>query len=205
MTSLRNRFEYDEWVLEKIDDFSIIAGFDCGNHDLNDFFNKDAERYRNQLLAQTYCFYPIGETANESLAFVALCNDSVVTKTMRRTIKDKIPHHKRHYPSYPAVKIARLGVTLLGQGKNVGTALITTIKSLFVRDNRTGCRFITVDAYNTATTLNFYSKNGFVRTVKENSNAERDEDDTTVSLIFDLMRIYKTVNQSILPPTIELS
>ncbi len=36
------------------------------------------------------------------------------------------------------------------------------IKSWFVDGtNKTGCRFIVVDAYNTLNTLRYYSKNGF--------------------------------------------
>ena len=34
----------------------LITGFDCGDSDLNDFFNNDAILYQNQLLGQTYFF-----------------------------------------------------------------------------------------------------------------------------------------------------
>ena len=33
-----------------------ISNFDCGNDDLNDFFNIDALDYSRQMLAQTYFF-----------------------------------------------------------------------------------------------------------------------------------------------------
>ena len=31
----------------------IISGFDCGNADLNDFFNHDALLYKRQMLSRT--------------------------------------------------------------------------------------------------------------------------------------------------------
>ena len=34
----------------------IISDFDCGNADLNDFFNRDALAYKNQMLSRTYFF-----------------------------------------------------------------------------------------------------------------------------------------------------
>ena len=46
------------------------------------------------------------------------------------------------------------------KGKNIGTILLDFIKHIFVNDNKTGCRFLTVDAY--ADALPFYLKNGFV-------------------------------------------
>ena len=34
----------------------IIRDFDCGNVDLNDFFNHDALEYKRQMLSRTYFF-----------------------------------------------------------------------------------------------------------------------------------------------------
>jgi len=31
----------------------IISGFNCGNDDLNDFFNHDALKYKSQMLSRT--------------------------------------------------------------------------------------------------------------------------------------------------------
>ena len=41
-----------------------ITNFDCGNTDLNDFFNHDAILYQQQLLGQTY-FFRHNETERE--------------------------------------------------------------------------------------------------------------------------------------------
>ena len=64
------------------------------------------------------------------------------------------------------------------KGKNIGTFLLDFIKSYFVVDNKTGCRFLTVDAY--ADAVPFYLKNGFVPL------NEDDKDDDTRLLYFDL-------------------
>jgi hypothetical protein len=42
----------------------------------------------------------------------------------------------------------------------VGQYLLSLIKSSMIVDQKSGCRFITVDAYNDA--IAFYQKNGFV-------------------------------------------
>jgi len=34
----------------------VISNFDCGNADLNDFFNRDAIDYKCQMLSRTYFF-----------------------------------------------------------------------------------------------------------------------------------------------------
>ena len=44
--------------------------------------------------------------------------------------------------------------------KNIGTVVLDFIKHYFVEENKAGCRFLTVDAYNNA--VPFYLKNGFV-------------------------------------------
>ena len=67
--------------------------------------------------------------------------------------------------SYPAVLIGRLGVNREYQGtpSHVGQQLMTFIKDWFRHeDNKTGCRFIVVDAYNEERVLKYYDKNGFL-------------------------------------------
>ena len=47
--------------------------------------------------------------------------------------------------------------------KHVGQQLMTFIKDWFRHeDNKTGCRFIVVDAYNEERVLKYYDKNGFL-------------------------------------------
>jgi GNAT superfamily N-acetyltransferase len=44
-------------------------------------------------------------------------------------------------------------------GQGIGRKLIDTINYMFVTNNRTGCKFITVDAYKQS--VKFYEKLGF--------------------------------------------
>lgn len=110
-------------------------------------------------------------------------------KIVRRDSKDKtefnrfrkkqgFPNEKR-LKSYPAVKLCRLGVDESAKGQQIGTTVLDYIKSMFVFENKTGCRFLTVDAYLEA--VPFYEKNGF-----RFMNVE-DHDPHTRLMYYDLM------------------
>ena len=64
------------------------------------------------------------------------------------------------------------------KGLSVGSFLLDFIKRYFIADNKTGCRFITVDAY--AAAIPFYFRNGFVPL------NEDDIDEPTRLLYYDL-------------------
>lgn len=152
-----------------------VVSFDCGDDDLNEFFRIDAYDHQAQLLTTTYYFQPTEVTEKNlffPVAFVSLLNDIIaVTSDERKGTKkhfykclkkkEGIPHPKRNYPSFPAVKIGRLGVSSGFQGEDIGTTLLNMVKELFLIENRTGCRYLTVDAYNNEKTMNFYEKNEF--------------------------------------------
>lgn len=57
------------------------------------------------------------------------------------------------------------------------------IKNWFAAENKTGCRFLLVDAYNKPEIISFYQKNDFVLLT------EKDEDRKTRSMYFDLIRM----------------
>ena len=59
--------------------------------------------------------------------------------------------------------------------------MLNYIKSFFVVDNKTGCRFVTVDA--SAAAVPFYLKNGFAPLTNEDADA------ATRLLYFDLAQI----------------
>ena len=64
--------------------------------------------------------------------------------------------------SYPAVLIGRLGVNKKYKDAGIGSQVLNFIKAWFRQnDNKTGCRFLIVDAYNTEKVTSFYGKNGF--------------------------------------------
>ncbi|MDR0893782.1 MAG: hypothetical protein LBN06_00535 [Prevotellaceae bacterium] len=86
---------------------------------------------------------------------------------MQSNAKNRLQRHivnPKRGRSYPAVLIGRLGVNCNFQGKfyHVGSQLMTFIKEWFRHeDNKTGCRFLVVDAYNDPRVLHYYESNGF--------------------------------------------
>lgn len=138
--------------------------FECDNSDLNDFFLNDCVNYSKELLGKTYCFTLDSDDKNIICAFT-ISNDSIKVSNLPRprksNIQKRFPRQKR-FKSYPAVLIGRLGVNKNYKRMGIGSELMDFIKSWFVdKDNKTGCRFIVVDSYNTETALNYYLKNGF--------------------------------------------
>lgn len=70
--------------------------------------------------------------------------------------------HQKSLKDYPAVLIGRLGVSEKYKGLHIGSDTIEFIKYWFIDPfNKTGCRFVIVDAYNNPQTKSFYINNGF--------------------------------------------
>lgn len=91
--------------------------------------------------------------------------------------KHKFVNEKR-LRSYPAIKIGRLAIAKSAQHQSIGTYLLEFIEDYFIIDNKSGCRFVTVDAYVDA--IPFYIKNNYQFL---NNN---DEDKRTRVMYFDL-------------------
>lgn len=161
-----------------------VRSFDCGDADLNDFILNEAVAYRKALLAVTYIFEE--KETKQTVAFFSLANDRVSLSDFEnknefnRFRKGRFVNEKR-LRSYPAVKLCRLGVDKSLKGQQIGTILLRFIKSYFVIDNKTGCRFVTVDAY--ANAIPFYMRNGFVPLNDD------DKDEPTRLLYFDLNEV----------------
>ena len=145
--------------------------FSCGNterdQDLDDFFHNHAMLYAEERLGKTYCFVSNEAEYTEIVAFFTVSNDSVKTsfipKGARNRVQRKIPGQK-HHRTYPAVLLGRLGVNRKYQGTGffIGQQVLNYVKSWFIEeDNKTGCRFLVVDAYNNERVLKFYERNKF--------------------------------------------
>ena len=84
-------------------------------------------------------------------------------RSLLRTLHGTVCNAALQMPN-AAVLIGRLGVSseYCGKGLNIGSQILDFLKGWFRSfDNKTGCRFIVVDAYNNEKTLHFYEKNGF--------------------------------------------
>ena len=166
----------------------VSLPFDCGDEDLNHFLFNDAVPYQNHLLSVTY----IGRTDKRIAYFFSLSNDKISaidnSAAFWRKMKKLFPHSK-HRKDYPAVKIGRLGVDLSFQRspEHWGSLIIKMLKLWMIHDNKTGCRFITVDAYRHA--IPFYLRNDFQFMGKEEELRYHTGKDTTIALYFDLYSI----------------
>ena len=165
-----------------------LKPFDCGKdeicEDLNDFFHNDAKAYLRQLLTVTYLF----ESTDVTVAFFSVLNDKITIDDSgkrsffnRLSRRSKIPNEKR-WLSYPAAKVARLGIHLPYQRQRIGIEVLDFIKMMFTEKNKTGCRYLTVDAYNDRKVIDFYLKNDF------SFLTDSDHEDKTRLMYYDLMR-----------------
>jgi GNAT superfamily N-acetyltransferase len=159
----RNRLYFEGFILEPLGNDLFPLDFDCGDSDLNEFFHRDVLAHEAELYTKTYALQPYDiDTGSKFLpvaALISYCNDAVRLKDFKNHV-DELPEEKR-YPSIPAVKIARLGVQQILRGHGIGSLLLNLTKVLFVTNNRTGCRFVTVDAYNHPKVLEFYLRENF--------------------------------------------
>jgi hypothetical protein len=137
----------------------LTVGFFCGDDDLDGFFSREWRDYCSQLLAVTYGVLEEGRL----IAMFSVVNDRVESQDFRksrRQILGRIGYPKRLRRHSPSVKLARLGVVRDLQGvRGIGTWVIEFLKAYFVLNNKTGCRYLTVDSYGSKT--GFYEKNGF--------------------------------------------
>jgi GNAT superfamily N-acetyltransferase len=139
------------------------CSFDCGDYDLNDFFKNDAMNYAEQLLGRSYYFEC--KTSKDVVGLFTVSNASIrvsdLPNNSKRKIGKEIPWAKQGR-NYPAVLVGRLGVSLKYKSMGIGSQMLDFIKAWFVSDkNKTGCRFIIVDAYNNPKSCDFYTRNGF--------------------------------------------
>ena len=140
----------------------VISNFDCGNADLNEFFNYDAIQYRRQMLSET-CFYRHKSSGAVVCAF-SFSASSIKTADLpgsrRKKVKEYVPREKS-LKSYPALLIGRLGVGTEFSGQGVGSQLIEAIRNFCLIHFPGHVRYLLVDAYNEPAVIGFYQKNDF--------------------------------------------
>lgn len=144
--------------------FTQCESFSCDNEDLDDFFVKDSIVYDQRLLGKTYVF--CHKITKAIVCAFTLSNDSIrITNKLNVESKEQFLENselsEKNLRRYPAVLIGRLGTNCRFAGKGYGSAVMDFIKTWFRVGNKTGCRFIIVDAYNNSATIHYYLKNGF--------------------------------------------
>ena len=140
----------------------LISGFDCGNADLNDFFNRDALPYKQQMLSETY--FMRHKSSGAVVCAFSFSASSIKTADLpgsrRKKVKEYVPREKS-LRSYPAILIGRLGVATEFSGQGAGSQLIGIIKDYCLINFPGFVRFLLVDAYNETAVIGFYQRNDF--------------------------------------------
>ena len=179
--------------LKRLNPNDSIKPFDCGDTDLNGFLLEDdssvsnARHHTNELLAVTYIIED--EDKEQTIAYFSLLNDKIEREITDNAawnrLSREIPNIKRR-KTQPAVKIGRLAVSKEYQGQGWGPRIVDFLKHWFTNNNKTGCRYITVDAL--ADKAGFYEKHGFKVLVTH------DEVDETILMYYDLKKFVSTNN-----------
>lgn len=154
----------DRCALVKLSPEVNTRDFICGDNEIDAFFRHSYHLYEQELLTKTYAF--VTDDADCYIVCIfTVSNDSVkagmLPSRFRNRLQRRIPNPKR-MRSYPAVLIGQMGVDRRFRGFNVGTQVLDYIKDWFTHPaNKTGCRFLIVDALNEDKVIEFYRKNGF--------------------------------------------
>ncbi len=139
--------------------------FNCSKDtDINAFFHKDYNEYSKQLLGKSYCFFT-DESPHEIVCAFTVSNSSIrvrgLSNNRKRKLHKHIPNEIRH-SQYPAVLVGQLVVFDKFKNKHIGNELMDFIKAWFIEPlNKTGCRFVIVDAINHPKVRKYYTDNGF--------------------------------------------
>ncbi|MDR0302490.1 MAG: GNAT family N-acetyltransferase [Treponema sp.] len=140
-----------------------MTDFDCGDEDLNDFFNREALLYKRQMLAETY-FFRLKCSGTIVCAF-SISASSIKTADLpanrSRKVKDLIPREKT-LKAYPGILVGRLGVATEFNGQGTGSQLMDFIKDFCLVSLPSFVRYLLVDAYNKPEIIRFYQKNYFI-------------------------------------------
>jgi GNAT superfamily N-acetyltransferase len=171
----------ENWVLKQLKEDTIITSFESVDEELNDFLLNDAKNYLTSLLAVTYLL----KVQDEIIAYFCLLNDSLTKDEEEKSTWNKINRpiaNEKRRKSYPAVKIGRLAVSKNYAGAGFGKLIIRIVREMYMsKQQQSGCRFITVDAYKSA--LPFYEKNAF------RYLTDKDKSGETRAMYFDLKAV----------------
>lgn len=161
-TFIKNNCEFVDWSSSLIEN---SLNFSCDNDKaIEKFFKSEFKDYECQLLGKSYGFVKTNPSLELVAAFTvsnSMLPISHFPKNIRNRISRRIPNPKRN-SQYPAVLVGQLAVFDSFAGKHIGDEVLSFIKSWFIDPlNKTGCRYIIVDAVNNDKVIGFYQRNGF--------------------------------------------
>ena len=108
-------------------------------------------------------FSPQNNLGKIAAAFT-VANTCLFTRMLPNSRKKKVGYEVRHSKgpiNYPAVLLGQLGVDANFAGRGLGQQIIEFVAQWFSsRENKSGCRYLIVEAYNEERLLSFYASCG---------------------------------------------
>lgn len=130
------------------------SGFDCGVPELDSFLKATARQHGEKGISRTFV---LTDGSPVILGYFTLTLCEAMARNMPSKFAEKYPRH-----ALPAVRLARLAVSLKEQGKGYGELLLTeAIHRTALISEQAGLIGLFVDAKNDAASA-FYERYGFV-------------------------------------------
>ena len=155
-----NKIEPKDITIEKLDDKHSLSNFKSYEKELVNFLIEDALNNQKQKLSVTFLWF----YGKNIVGYVTLLNDKI---NLEGNLKEFFREKDIHYKSLPALKIGRLCVhdDFLRKGVGRLMVLFAIQQSNEISENKSGCRFITLDAKRNEKreldSIHFYKKLGF--------------------------------------------
>ncbi|MES2160944.1 MAG: hypothetical protein V4476_07310 [Pseudomonadota bacterium] len=142
--------------------------------------------HRDYLSRTSLLFH---ETFNGLVGYVTLANDSIPLTVV------EISHMALNYnctlPTFPAVKICRLGVNAQLQNQQIGRRILDLVTGAIVDSDRiTSARFLITDAIDEARVVKFYENYGFTRSIWAADKHGKDRNHKGVATVKMIKDIY---------------
>ncbi|MGJ4734857.1 GNAT family N-acetyltransferase [Leptospira levettii] len=150
---------YEDFFLKSLDD-TDLSQFQCDDK-LEHYFKNDAKDTEIELIAKTYFLHH--KKIKEPLVGFSISNNAINANI---DLDMGIQYNAR-YKAYPAVLIGRFATHDRYKGTGYGRLVLDLIKNWLITNNKTGCRFIVVDAREDI--ADFYRKSGFEDYPEESS------------------------------------
>ena len=134
-----------------------IVSFSCTHQELTYYLTVDALKNQDAHVAVTY----LAVYEGKCVGYFSLLNDS----TIKKDIDPEDDKDWYNHSYYPAIKIARFATHQEYEGRDVGRAMLTAVRSIAIAvSDYSGCCVLTVDAKPDAE--KFYERFGFHRALK---------------------------------------
>ncbi len=150
-----------------------VAGFNCGDGDIDSFLKDDALEHHKRDLAIVYL---LKNKEGRILGYTSLSMSA---------IKLENPGIEYKYPRLPSLLIGRLGVNKEEQNNGYGSLLIDIVIHIALMLKKiVGCRFVTADSY--PDMVEYYKKQGFETEFSKEKRLQWEEKGRNIPMYFRL-------------------